>query len=75
VAQSFDKDILNALHEALQHIEWLTQHAKTSESGNALGVVTNAKAFLARPDIHNMRVLRAQAELTQRLAEERRKPV
>jgi hypothetical protein len=68
---SLNTAMLATLNEALDHIDWLTRHAKTTESGNALGVVTNAKAFLERPDIHQMRVLHAQFQLTRKLAAER----
>jgi hypothetical protein len=72
MTESFNSDLMDALNEACQHIEWLTQHAKTSESGNALGVVINAKEFLARPDIHSMRVARAQIGMSQKIAAARR---
>ena len=71
--ESFDGDLLAALHEALDHIDWLTRHAKTTESGNALGVVVNAKEFLSRPDIHHMRVLHARVAATRKLAAEQRR--
>jgi hypothetical protein len=72
VTKTFDPELIDMLDEALDHIEWLTVHAKTSESGNALGVVMNAKEFLKRPDVYSMRVLRAQAKMTESLLEHRR---
>ena len=51
------------LNAACKHIEWLIRHVKTSESGNAMGVVINAKEFLERDDIKQMRVIHAQIEM------------
>ena len=51
------------LNEACKHIEWLIRYVKTSESGNAAGVVLNAKEFLEREDIKQMRVIHAQIEM------------
>lgn len=38
--------IAKALAQANQHIEWLIRYVKTSESGDAAGVVLNAREFL-----------------------------
>ena len=51
------------LNMACKHIEWLIRYVKTSESGNAMGVVINAKEFLERDDIKNMRIINAQIEM------------
>ena len=71
MTESFNAELHDLLVEACKHIEWLTQHVKTSESGNALGVVTNAKQFLARPEVHAIRVAHAQIGLAQSLAANR----
>jgi len=51
------------LNMACKHIEWLIRYVKTSESGNAMGVVINAKEFLERDDIKQMRIINAQIEM------------
>lgn len=62
-------DTIKDLNTACKHIEWLIRYVKTSESGNAAGVVLNAKQFLERDDIKQMRVIHAQIEM--RLAMQR----
>lgn len=68
MTESFDAKLHDALIEACRHIEWLATHAKTSESGNAAGVVVNAKQFLDREDVKAIRVAHARIEAAQKIA-------
>jgi hypothetical protein len=72
VTKTFDPELLDMLGEALDHIEWLTQRIKVSESGDAIGIVANAKDFLKRPDVYNVRVLKARVKMTEDLLEHRK---
>lgn len=69
---SLNTQMLRDLTTACQHIEWLIRYVKTSESGNAAGVVLNANQFLERDDIKQMRVINAQVEMRLAMARDKK---
>lgn len=62
MSDSIDTQTLADLNAACKHIEWLIRYVKTTESGNAAGVVLNAREFLEIDRIKQMRVIHAQIE-------------
>lgn len=65
MTQSFDAALHDLLVEACKHIEWVSRHVKTGESGDAAGVVLNARQFLDQPRVKAIRVAHAQLKAAQ----------